>query len=40
MIIKKYIVKDMNEAMARIRYDLGKEAIIISQKKVKRTSRR
>ena len=36
MIIKKYIVKDMNEAMARIRYDLGKEAIIISQKKVKR----
>ncbi|MEG0296335.1 MAG: flagellar biosynthesis protein FlhF [Clostridium sp.] len=35
MIIRKYIVKDMNEAMAKIRFELGKDAIIISQNKVK-----
>lgn len=35
MVIKKYIVKNMNEAMTRIRYELGKDAIIISQRKVK-----
>lgn len=35
MIIKKYIVKNMNEALTRIRYELGKDAIIISQRRVK-----
>lgn len=35
MIIKRYLVKDMNEAMTRIRYELGKDAIIVSQRKVK-----
>lgn len=37
MIIKKYTVKNMNEALTRIRYELGKDAIIISQRKVKMT---
>lgn len=32
MIIKRYIVKDMNEAMVRIRYELGKDAIIVSNR--------
>ncbi|WP_125152188.1 flagellar biosynthesis protein FlhF [Clostridium rectalis] len=36
MLIKKYIVNNMNEAMNRIRYELGKEAIIISQRKIRR----
>lgn len=36
MIIKRYIVSNMNEAMTRIRYELGKEAVIISQRKIKR----
>ncbi|MBP1866135.1 flagellar biosynthesis protein FlhF [Clostridium tetanomorphum] len=36
MIIKKYIVNNMNEAMTRIRYELGKDAIIISQRKVRK----
>ena len=35
MIIKKYIVKNMNEALTRMRYELGKDAIIISQRKVR-----
>ncbi|GAA0085585.1 flagellar biosynthesis protein FlhF [Clostridium sp. CTA-7] len=35
MVIKKYLVKNMNEALTRIRYELGKDAIIISQRKVK-----
>ncbi|MBB6624245.1 flagellar biosynthesis protein FlhF [Clostridium gasigenes] len=35
MIIKKYTVKSMNEALTRIRYELGKDAIIISQRKIK-----
>lgn len=35
MVIKKYIVKNMNEALTRIRYELGKDAIIISQRKIK-----
>ena len=35
MLIKKYLVKNMNEAMTRIRYELGKDAIIISQRKVR-----
>ncbi|MCQ2969361.1 MAG: flagellar biosynthesis protein FlhF [Clostridium sp.] len=37
MIIKRYIVKNMNEAMTRIRYELGKDAIIISQRKIRQT---
>lgn len=36
MVIKKYLVNNMNEALTRIRYELGKEAIIISQRKVKK----
>ncbi len=36
MKIKKYVVNDMNEAMTRIRYELGSDAIIISQRKVRR----
>lgn len=36
MVIKKYIVNNMNEALTRIRYELGKDAIIISQRKIKR----
>ena len=35
MIIKKYVAKNMNEAMTRIKYELGKNALIISQKKVR-----
>lgn len=36
MIIKRFIVNDMNEAMTRIRYELGNTAVIISQRKIKR----
>ena len=36
MVIKKYLVKNVNEAMSKIRYELGKEAIIISQRKVRK----
>lgn len=36
MIIKRYLVKNINEAMTRIRYELGKDAIIISQRKVRK----
>lgn len=36
MIIKKYIVNNMNEAMNRIRYELGKDAVIISQRKIRK----
>lgn len=36
MIIKKYLVKNVNEAMNKIRYELGKDAIIISQRKVRK----
>lgn len=35
MMIKKYVVNEMKEAMVRAKYELGSEAIIISQKKVK-----
>ncbi|MDV4149688.1 flagellar biosynthesis protein FlhF [Clostridium sp. AL.422] len=35
MVIKKYVVKNMNEALTRIRYELGKDAIIISQRKIR-----
>ena len=36
MIIKKYIVDKMSDAMIIIKKDLGEEAIIISQRKVRR----
>lgn len=36
MIIKKYLVRNMNEALTRIRYELGKDAIIVSQRKVRK----
>ncbi|MBP2031394.1 flagellar biosynthesis protein FlhF [Clostridium algifaecis] len=36
MIIKRYRVKSMNEAITRIKYELGREAVIISQRKVRK----
>ncbi|GAA0746207.1 flagellar biosynthesis protein FlhF [Clostridium oceanicum] len=36
MIIKKYVVSTMNEAMMKINEEMGKDAIIISQRKVKK----
>ncbi|MGN0144412.1 MAG: flagellar biosynthesis protein FlhF [Clostridium sp.] len=36
MVIKKYLVKNINEAMSKIRTELGKDAIIISQRKVRK----
>ena len=36
MIIKRYIVNSMNEAMTRIRYELGSDAVIISQRKIRK----
>jgi flagellar biosynthesis protein FlhF len=36
MIIKRYIVNNMNEALTRIRYELGKDAVIISQRKIRK----
>lgn len=35
MIIKRYLVNDMNEAMIRIRYELGGDAIIVSKRWVR-----
>lgn len=35
MIVKRYVVKDMPEALGRIRQDLGNDAVILSSKKVK-----
>lgn len=37
MIIKKYKANNMNEAITRIRYELGNEAIIISQRKIRKS---
>jgi flagellar biosynthesis protein FlhF len=36
MIIKRYVVSNMNEAMTRIRYELGMDAVIISQRKIRK----
>lgn len=36
MIIKKYLVNNMNEALTRIRYELGKDAVIVSQRKIRK----
>ncbi|WBW95414.1 flagellar biosynthesis protein FlhF [Oceanirhabdus sp. W0125-5] len=35
MKVKRYIVNNMNEAISQIRIDLGKDAVIISQRKVR-----
>ncbi|SHI60130.1 flagellar biosynthesis protein FlhF [Clostridium amylolyticum] len=35
MIIKKYVANTSNEALTKIKYDLGKDAVIISQRKVR-----
>ncbi|MTI69468.1 MAG: flagellar biosynthesis protein FlhF [Firmicutes bacterium] len=35
MKIRKYLVNDMNEAMVRIRYELGNDAIIVSKRFVR-----
>ncbi|EQB87783.1 flagellar biosynthesis protein FlhF [Clostridium punense] len=36
MIIKRYFARNMREALNKIREDLGKDAVIISQRKVKK----
>lgn len=36
MVIKKYTASNMNEAITRIRYELGKNAVIISQRKIRK----
>lgn len=36
MIIKKYMASNINEALTRIRHELGKEAVIISQRKIRK----
>ncbi|OFI06822.1 flagellar biosynthesis protein FlhF [Clostridium acetireducens DSM 10703] len=36
MIIRKYIVKNMNEAMTKIKRDMGKDAIIVSQRRIRK----
>jgi len=36
MVIKKYLANSMNEAMTRIRRELGSDAVIISQRKVRK----
>lgn len=36
MIIKKYIVNDMNEALNKIKSELGRDAVIISSRKIKK----
>lgn len=35
MKVRRYLVNDMSEAMTQIRIELGKEAVILSQRKVK-----
>lgn len=37
MIIKKYVATNMNEALTRIRQELGKDAVIISQRRIKKS---
>lgn len=36
MVVKKYIVKSMNEAMTKIKHELGSDAVIISQRKIRK----
>ena len=35
MIIRRYVVKDMKEALVRAKYELGKDAVIVSQRMIK-----
>ncbi|CCJ32614.1 flagellar biosynthesis protein FlhF [Caloramator australicus] len=35
MIVKRYIVDNMQEAMVKIRYELGNDAVIVSQRKIR-----
>lgn len=37
MIIKRYLVDNINEALTKIRSELGKDAVIISQRKVRKS---
>lgn len=37
MRLKRYIVKNMNEAMLKIKNELGNDAIIVSQKKIRKS---
>lgn len=37
MIIKKFIARNMNEAMAKIKQDLGQDALILSQRKIRQS---
>lgn len=37
MIMKKYVVSDMNEALNKIKAELGHEAVIISSRKIKKS---
>lgn len=36
MVIKKFIVGNMNEAMIKMKQELGKDAVILSQRKIRR----
>ncbi|MFD3157468.1 flagellar biosynthesis protein FlhF [Haloimpatiens sp. FM7330] len=36
MKVRKYVVKDMNEAVNKIRHDLGQDAVIINQRKIRK----
>ena len=36
MVIKKYVANSINEAMTRIKFELGNDAIIVSQRKVRK----
>ncbi len=36
MIIKKYVANNINEAMTRIKFELGNDAVIVSQRKIKK----
>lgn len=36
MMMKKYIVKDMNEALNKIKAELGRDAVIISSRRIKK----
>lgn len=37
MIVKKYIARDMNDAMGKIKLDLGPEAVIIAQRRIRKS---
>lgn len=35
MNVKRYIVKDINEAMIKIKSELGRDAVILNTRKIK-----